>query len=502
MPRTPRLLASLLALATLAPFAGAQAPTLAKHGGAAPGTTTLTVEGTPGAIYAILFATSEQTTPLPTGATLAIPLHFLLQTFVLPGFFGVLDGSGSATASFTLNANPGVLDLVVSAQALQGPAFDAASKLVRITPQTPGTFDATLGTPALPVAGGVAVAADDGQLVLVGGSGPLAQAYDPCLEEFELAGAAFGVGLFAQSTALADGRVLFTGGLDATGQPTADAAVYDPAGGTVTPLAMGAPRAGHGASLLGDGRVLVTGGFVTFDLTDPLAFLTGVQSSTELFDPATDTFAPGPNMLEARALHTSTSLDNGGALVAGGLSVIPILNLPTISSTAYAFNPGLGTFGLPIFFQGARFLHAAAKLSDGRVLLAGGLTVDLAQFLMTLDPLDLVFQALADCQRFTPGPFGGSFTTVPGLSQPRAGAGIVALPGGDALIAGGADVSLGGGQLVFQPLADADRYDAAQTIAPTGAMSAPRFQPLLVPLSDGTVLAVGGGAAGAEVYQP
>ena len=81
------------------------------------------------------------------------------------------------------------------------------------------------------------VAEDHGDFLFVGGSGPVAQRYSERLEEWELAGASFGVGLLAQTTALPDGRVLFTGGLDLlTGQPTDAAAIYDPATQTTTPL--------------------------------------------------------------------------------------------------------------------------------------------------------------------------------------------------------------------------------------------------------------------------
>jgi len=59
------------------------------------------------------------------------------------------------------------------------------------------------------------------------------------------------VGLLSQSTGLQDGRVLFTGGLDTTGQPTTAAAVYDPVAQTTTTLTMGLGARRPGASVIG-----------------------------------------------------------------------------------------------------------------------------------------------------------------------------------------------------------------------------------------------------------
>ncbi|HEX6139139.1 MAG TPA: kelch repeat-containing protein, partial [Candidatus Limnocylindria bacterium] len=63
------------------------------------------------------------------------------------------------------------------------------------------------------------------------------------------------------ATALADGRVLVTGGFTTADEPLATAEIYDPGSDTWTTTApMGTPRHGHTATLLADGRVLVVGG--------------------------------------------------------------------------------------------------------------------------------------------------------------------------------------------------------------------------------------------------
>ncbi|MFP2906240.1 Kelch repeat-containing protein [Pyxidicoccus sp. 3LFB2] len=66
----------------------------------------------------------------------------------------------------------------------------------------------------------------------------------------------------------------------------------------------------HTATLLPDGRVLVTGGSASY---------TGACSTTvELYDPSTNTWATGPSMNHPRCGHTATLLADGRVLVTGG----------------------------------------------------------------------------------------------------------------------------------------------------------------------------------------
>src|SRR5581483_9583647 len=80
------------------------------------------------------------------------------------------------------------------------------------------------------------------------------------------------------------------------------------------PMATG--RSGHTATLLNDGRVLVAGGTVHDKTSGSERFL--ALASTELFDPKTGQWAPGPPMKDARHWHSATLLDDGRVLVAGG----------------------------------------------------------------------------------------------------------------------------------------------------------------------------------------
>ena len=110
------------------------------------------------------------------------------------------------------------------------------------------------------------------------------------------------------ATVLGNGRVLFAG----RGAPEWDSGVsaelYDPATGTWAATGdMVTPRLCYSASLLPDGRVLVTGG------TDN-EYGGAVLSSAELYEPATGTWRATAPMASARRNHTATVLANGVAM--------------------------------------------------------------------------------------------------------------------------------------------------------------------------------------------
>lgn len=495
---------SILLAAAAAPL-HAQTLELDKVGGGLGGQLTCPIQGEPNEPYILLVDLIEFPTFVPQlGVQLDITTQFAWSSFNTPGFVGTMDSSGAADPSVGMPADPSLQDCVFSFQAIAGTGPYRTSNLVRVTPQVPGTFLPTLEAPPLPILGGGAIASDAGDVLFIGGTGPAAQRYSSRLETWESAGGTFGVGLLSQTTPLADGRVLFTGGLDITsGQPSSAAAIYDPVAGTTTTITMNQARAGHGASQLGNGLVLISGGLEAFDLTNPLSIFQSILNTTELFDPSTGTFTAGPGMLEARALHTQTTLTTGGALVAGGLSVLPIVNLPTVSSTAYLYNPTSGNFGLPSFFSGGRLLHTAVPLDNGRVLLCGGLSVDLSVVIQTGNIADLIIGTREDCLVYTPG-FFATFQTVNGMQVGRAGAAVAPLPGGGALIAGGfqLEIDITTGNFVANATDTADIFSQGpNTITATGSMAAPRLFPIASNLADGTVMIVGGGPLNAEVYQ-
>lgn len=96
--------------------------------------------------------------------------------------------------------------------------------------------------------------------------------------------------------------------------------IYDPSTDEWTLAApMMQPRSDHTLTLLPDGRVLAAGGQLLppgrFDPTSEL----DVLAATEVFDPSTLSWTPGPALAEARFGHTATLLPDGRILFIGGI---------------------------------------------------------------------------------------------------------------------------------------------------------------------------------------
>ena len=78
------------------------------------------------------------------------------------------------------------------------------------------------------------------------------------------------------------------------------------------------------------------------------------------------------------AFHTATALDDGRVLVVGGADVVdasavcPGCLRATGNNGASVYDPKTGTFEAISGLTDARFFHTAAKLADGRVVVAGG----------------------------------------------------------------------------------------------------------------------------------
>jgi len=75
---------------------------------------------------------------------------------------------------------------------------------------------------------------------------------------------------------------------------------------------MNAERAAHTVTRLPDGKVLIAGGFRE-EGTSEIAI-----ASAEIFDPGTNTFMSTSDMTAPRNGHTATLLPNGKVLLAGG----------------------------------------------------------------------------------------------------------------------------------------------------------------------------------------
>jgi Kelch motif len=237
---------------------------------------------------------------------------------------------------------------------------------------------------------------------------------------------------------------------------------------------MTVPRVGPAAAPLADGRVLVAGGVDMSHIGEFPGALIFLQSA-EIFDPATETFSPTGSMTVPRLAPAAAPLSDGRVLVAGGSDVIH-----DALRSAEIFDPATRSFSPTGDLTVPRSNPVAAPLPDGRVLVAAGIGSTGA--------------ALRSAEIFDPAT--GTFSPTGDLTVPRHNAAAAApLPDGRVLVAGG--VVLLQSAEIFDP--------ATGTFAPTGSMTSGRSNPAAAPLPDGRALFAGGGAdhgLGAEIFDP
>ena len=308
----------------------------------------------------------------------------------------------------------------------------------------------------------------DGEILLIGGSGPESAppqqvlGFDATAERFGTRGL-LRTGRFQHTaTAVSAHEVLVYGGQRAvSGQPVAE--LLDLRSGLSTPAA-GSPmtdRRDHSATPLGEGRVLLIGGRGAGAGT--------VRDTAEVYDHATRSFTLLPaRLLQGRFGHGVLRIDSerlivfGGRTLAGTPALPEFLHLPTLRFEAAGLPwiepaPRLGATavralgGQALFIGGlggddaplaslhrvrpgppiegdaaplrvARARLAAAPLRDGRVLAAGGET-------------DAEGKVSATTEIFDPAT--GTSIAGPLMRTPRCGHSAEVLPDGRVLIAGG-----------------------------------------------------------------
>ena len=341
---------------------------------------------------------------------------------------------------------------------------------------------------------------DDGRVLITGGydneDRALASAvlYDPATNRFSPTGSMTDARGYHTATLLSDGRVLITGGGPAgwpgslpgiTGPFLASAELYDPKTGTFSPTgSMASPREVHTATLLADGRVLITGG---------ADFQARAVAAAELYDPKTGLFSPTGSMTTARAFHTATLLADGRVLIAGGSPAA--WGTTAHLASAEIYDPRTGTFTPTGPMTGGRDFNTATLLADGRVLLAGGSSGSQA------DVPSATAEDVASAEIYDPQT--GTFALTGRMIAGREYQTATLLSDGRVLVVGG-----GGDYANRLFLASAELYDPATgTFAATGPLATARTYQAATLLDDGRVLVTGGyGAvaplASAEIYDP
>ena len=425
-------------------------------------------------------------TMLVSGADQAATLLPSGQVLFVGGFVGGVEtttaeiydpslGTFSQTGSLNIARSLFTATLLTNGTVLiagGNPAF-AAPASAEIYDPSSGTFALT-GSLHQPRFGNTANLLSNGTVVITGGGFASTEFYNPATRVFTSNSTFMNIDRTGHTqTKLADGRFLIIGGMD-TGQTVLSSAeIYDPTTNMFTltgSLATG--RQMHTATLLGNGTVLVVGGF-----SDNL--MTKLVSTAELYNPVSGTFGPASSPNIPRANQTATLLQNGKVLIAGGQfnagGSVGIYGLPTTNVELY--DPTAGTFTLAGNMTAPRDNHTATLLNDGRVLLAKGIY----SFTMSQTGANYALAELYD-------PSTGLFTPV----GPSNFSGTMPVPFGSTLLANG------------QVLVDADTIfdpptDTLSTVTTSGAASQYKF----VLLPTGRVFAVGGSfSLPASIFDP
>jgi hypothetical protein len=340
-----------------------------------------------------------------------------------------------------------------------------------------------------------------------------------------------------------DSKVLIAGGSIhgpgeyGGGQVLASAELYNPATGifTATGDMITARRAGHTATLLADGRVLIAGGYGAGN---------SVIGTAELYDPSTRVFTATGEMIEPRGGHTAILLATGKVLIVGGYGAYPNVG------DAELYDPDTGTFAQTGSYAapvGCDFCAPSVLLADGRVLfpsqayapqlynpatgtfsITGHMTgdcnsglsngCDSAAILLTNGKVlfaggESDFGRSAYAELYDPAT--GRFAATGSMTSRRAWHSLTLLPDATVLAAGGETDGCSGNFCAFAgSVMSAELYDPTSgTWTATGDMTGPRSTHTATLLSDGRVLIAGGvsyggigvffGSTGsAELYVP
>jgi N-acetylneuraminic acid mutarotase len=253
------------------------------------------------------------------------------------------------------------------------------------------------------------------------------------------------------ATLLQNGKLLVVGGVKSAGVGTAAADLFDSSSATWTSVApMNVMRSSHAATLLDDGRLLVTGGS-----TVSAGAATGYVNNTsaEIYDPVANTWTAIPPMSVARAHHTATLMTDGKVLVVGGENVNYL-----VEPTAEIYDPVANTWTTPrVQPLSPRSQHAATLLPSGLVLITGG-----------FDIIDGVLTPLATAELYDPVLHTTTSTTVDGNGVSTT----------VTTITGGLDFTA------------------------TAPMTFPRYGQSATRLADGRVVVVGGTTTTTEIFDP
>ena len=196
---------------------------------------------------------------------------------------------------------------------------------------------------------------------------PVVEIYDPLTRKSRLTDSMKTARFKFSATMLGNDKVLIAGGRRAGGAVPGEKAqlesteLYDIKRAVFEQgPKLHSGRFSHTATLLKDGKVFVSGGYL----------LTESTTSTEIYEPTKNQFMTGPSLQVPRAHHSATLLENGEVLILGGDDEHGMDNSGLTSVEIFEALASRFTSLKPL--QQPRQFHNARIVADHTVLIFGG----------------------------------------------------------------------------------------------------------------------------------
>lgn len=306
--------------------------------------------------------------------------------------------------------------------------------------------------------------------VLIAGNGQSCQLFNPATGSWSSTGdMVFSHPGRCRLVLMPNGKALLVGGYNSS-LPTyymATCEVYDPATGTwALTGSLNIPRGEFSLTLLPNGKVMIAGGMLDgrVSIWDPSNY----TASCELYDPATGAWTATGSMSTACRMRPAVLLPDGKVLAVGGS------NAGGYQASCELYDPGSGTWSL----TGGLPAPRSWTEKDALTLLPTGQVLAVAGFYGS---------PRAECYLYDPA--GGAWSGTSPLATERYDYSATLMPNGKVMVAGGYNYRVAG----QYPQSVVEIYDTANgTWEAAPSLPAPRYQHSATLLPGGQVMVAGG----------